>query len=74
MGTEGLQKSVAEPEAGLGDWGVLRGDVGVRRDADDLVRAELDGCAGLYWKDYLKRGARSQTSARSVSKYTLLEG
>src|SRR5580698_2994111 len=29
---------------------------------------------GLYWKDYLKSGARGQTSARSVSKYTLLEG
>ena len=28
----------------------------------------------LYWKDYLKSGARGQTSARSVSKYTLLEG
>ncbi len=29
---------------------------------------------GLYWKDYLKSGAWGQTSARSVSKYTLLEG
>lgn len=29
---------------------------------------------GLYWKDYLKSGARGQTSARSVSRYTLLEG
>ena len=29
---------------------------------------------GLYWKDYLKSGVRGQTSARSVSKYTLLEG
>jgi hypothetical protein len=29
---------------------------------------------GLYWKDYLKSGARGQTSARSMGKYTLLEG
>jgi hypothetical protein len=29
---------------------------------------------GLYWKDYLKSGTRGQVSARSVGKYTLLEG
>ena len=27
----------------------------------------------LYWKDYLRSGARGQTSAHAVSKYTLLE-
>ena len=29
---------------------------------------------GLYWKDYLKSGTRSQVSARSSNRYTMLEG
>lgn len=29
---------------------------------------------GLYWKDYLESGTRGQVSARSVNRYTLLEG
>ncbi len=29
---------------------------------------------GLYWKDYLKSGARAQASARATDRYTLLEG
>jgi len=65
---------MAKPEAGVEHRGVL---VAVLTFAGILtVEYERSWTAAqdLYWKDYLKSGGRGQISARSVGKYTLLEG
>ena len=74
MGTEGIQEGRAEPEAGLGHRAFFAATLVFAEMMTIQYERSWTAADGLYWKDYLKSGARGRTSARSASKYTLLEG
>ena len=73
MGTEAVQAGLAESAAGMDDRAFLLAFLTLALLLAVQYRQNWTAAQDLYWKDYLKSGARGQTSARAVSKYTLLE-
>ena len=65
---------MAEPEAGVDFVGTLRFSAGVRRLADDSVRAKLDSSGRSVLEGLPEERYRGMVPTRSSNRYTLLEG